>query len=83
MRGEIPAWKSCGKFVSQERADYWEVMVRHIKPFLAVRGINVLSQASNVAFVAVALLVLYKRSPSLLVQQERTLAARIDVRRLW
>ena len=43
MKGEIPAWQSCGRIVSQERADYWEFMVRHIKPFPALpplRGNN-------------------------------------------
>ena len=85
MKGEIPAWQSCGRIVSQERADYWEFMVRHIKPFPTVplRGNNDLSQVANIAFAGVALLVLYKRSQSLLLQQERTLAARIGVRRPW
>lgn len=83
MKGEIPAWQSCGRIVSQERADYWEFMVRYIKPFPALRVNNDLSQVANVAFAAVALLVLYKRSRSLLAQQERTLAARIGVRRPW
>ena len=83
MKGEIPAWQSCGRIVSQERADYWEFMVCHTEPFLVMRGSNDLSQLANVAFTAVALLVLYKRSQSLLSQQERTLAARIGVRRPW
>jgi hypothetical protein len=43
MKGEIPAWKSCGRIVSQERADYWEFMVRYVKPFLAVRGVEVMT----------------------------------------
>jgi hypothetical protein len=83
MKGEIPAWQSCGRIVSQERADYWEFMVLHTVLFFAVLGSDALSQFANVAFAAVALLVLYKRSQSLLAQQERTLAARIGVRRPW
>ena len=45
IRGEIPAWESCGRIVEQERADFYEFLACNL--FIAVLAITVLLARSK------------------------------------
>ena len=45
IRGEIPAWESCGRIVEQERADFYEFFACNL--FIAIVAITVLLARSK------------------------------------
>ncbi|KAI1788062.1 hypothetical protein LXA43DRAFT_974983 [Ganoderma leucocontextum] len=45
IRGEIPAWESCGRIVEQERADFYEFLACNL--FISILAITVLLARSK------------------------------------
>lgn len=75
---EVPAWESCGKVISTQKADYWEFVV---SPRVKVgeRWLICGGQTTNTVFLIISLVVLVLRAQNLATIQYRQLAARIGI----